>query len=109
MTDRIKRGDLLPRWEAILYDGAPKAGNEITDLANASSIRVLGRKDGVLLVDRSATGTNTSGHVWLDWQTGDTLDVGTIHFEVEVTWPGVKPQTFPPRGFLDTHIYQDNG
>lgn len=105
MTDKIKRGDLLPAWQATLTD----AGSPV-DLSAATSIRVLGHRDGALVISRTIAGPySTVGVVTMPWEAADTAAVGTIQFEVEVTWPGSRPQTFPPDDYLPTRVYQDLG
>ncbi|QNN52490.1 hypothetical protein [Nocardioides mesophilus] len=105
MTDNIKRGDLLPPWQATLTDaGAP------IDLTTASSVKVLFLKPGdSVATSRAATSADAAGVVKMDWLPGDTDVVGDLVAEVEVTWPGSKPQTFPPGDYLVTRIYQDMG
>lgn len=108
MTDKIKRGDLLPVWKATLYDGDPEPGNEV-DLSPATAVVVNAvNQDGTVVINRrEATSTSSSGVVTMNWQPADTADAGTLLFEVEVTWPGGLPQTFPPDGWLVTRVYQD--
>lgn len=114
MTDVMKRGDLAPRWQATLYDGPPEAGNEV-DLSNANDVKVICWFDGEVLFTRALAdgvtrGTGaTQGLVTMPWETGDTDHVGELMFEVEVTWPGPMPQTFPADGYLTTRIVQDLG
>lgn len=104
MTDKIKRGDLLPAWKATLFDGATAV-----DLTAASSIRVLFIRPGGS--PRTITGvTGTAlGVVTVPWDPTDTATTGDLLAEVEVTWPGSKPQTFPPDDYIVTRIYQDLG
>jgi hypothetical protein len=104
MTDKIKRGDLLPTWSATLLDGVTPI-----DLTTATTVRVLGVMNGTLLIDREATSTNSVGRVTMDWIAGDTDLAGTIYFEVEVTWTGGGIQTFPAQGQIPTYVYADNG
>lgn len=109
MTDKIKRGDLLPQWRATLFDGDPKPGNEV-DLSPATAVVIIGVLDGVRIIDRRAATTfNASGEVTMDWQAADTDTPGVIAFEVEVMWPGGKPQTFPVDDYLFTTVYEDLG
>lgn len=104
MTDRIKRGDLLPVWSATLYDG-----EDTVDLSTATSARVIGVLAGEKIIDREATSKNNVGRVTMDWEAGDTDVAGTIYFEVEVMWPSSRPQTFPVDGTLPTYVEADNG
>ena len=104
MTDRIKRGDLLPVWSATLYDGTTPV-----NLATATSVRVIGVFAGEKIIDREATSKNSVGVVTMDWEAGDTDTAGTIYFEVEVLWPGSLPQTFPAYGTQPTYVEADHG
>lgn len=105
MTDKIKRGDLMPSWSATLYDD-----NVPVDLTSATGVRVLATgEDGTLVIDRQASSKNSVGVVTMDWEPGDTDIARTLLFEVEVTWTGARPQTFPVQGKLPTYIYADNG
>lgn len=109
MTDKIKKGDLLPQWRVTLYDGEPVAGNEV-DLSTANGVVIIGVMDGTKIIDRRAASSfNGSGVVTMDWQAADTDTAGIIAFEVEVMWPGAKPQTFPVDDYLITTVYEDLG
>lgn len=103
MTDKIKRGDLLPAWTATLTDGTVPV-----DLTAATSILVKGYKPDGTTISRTVTG-DANGVVTMAWQATDTEAVGDFLAEIEVTWPGSKPQTFPADGYLVTRIYQDIG
>lgn len=103
MTDKIKQGDLRPRWEATLYDG-----DVALDLSTASTVKVIFQKPDGNVVTRTVTG-GSDGVVAMDWQPGDTDQLGKMLFEVEVTWPVAKPQTFPVDDYLATTVYQDLG
>lgn len=89
------RGDLKPDLEITLTDDRTPV-----NLTTAASIRVIGTRNGTVAFDRAATG-NTAGVIVMPWQTGDTSTVGRISVEVEVTWPGAKPQTFRPTSVVD--------
>lgn len=109
MTDKIKRGDLLPTWRVTLYDGEAVAGNEV-DLSTATGVVIIGKMDDTVIIDRrAATSANATGEVTMEWQAADTDTAGAILFEVEVTWPGGKPQTFPVDDYLVTTVYEDLG
>jgi hypothetical protein len=45
----------------------------------------------------------------MDWQAPDTAVPGDLYVEVEVTWPGSKPQTFPPDDYEVVEVMQDLG
>lgn len=100
--DRIKQGDLAPSWSAHLYDAAGPV-----PLTSAVEIRVKGTFDGVQIIDRVVAGDD-DGLVQMEWAPGDTDTPGVIRFEVQVTWPGNRPQTFPARGTVDTVVYPDS-
>ena len=110
MTDKIKRGDLLPQWRATLYDGEAVAGNEV-DLSPATAVVLIAKNEAgtVVINRRAATSYNASGVVTMDWQVADTATAGVLAFEVEVMWPGSKPQTFPVDDYLLTTVYEDLG
>ncbi len=107
---RIKRGDLLPALTATLTDTPTGGVTTPVNLTTATSIRVIGRRAGAVtnLFDRAATGTS-GGVVTMQWQAADTAVAGRIWVELEVTWPGAKPQTFPVRGQLPVDVYDDFG
>lgn len=88
---KIYRGDLKPDLRITCLDGdAP------VDLTVATSVKVIGVRDGVVLFNRAATTATAAGVVTMLWQTADTAVTGVIEVEVEVTWSGAKPQTFRP-------------
>ncbi|MGI8682027.1 MAG: hypothetical protein ACR2JO_07845 [Mycobacteriales bacterium] len=92
---RMFRGDLLPDLQITCTDNdAP------VDLTTATGIRVIGVTAGKVLFDRAVTGT-ASGLVTMVWETADTAAPGRVAVEVEVTWPGVRPQTFRPAQVVD--------
>ena len=92
-TLTMKQNDLAPSLRAQLLDG-----ETAVDLTTASSARIIVTTidKATELLDRAATiEAGTNGWVTMDWQTGDTATVGRYLLEIEVTWPGTKPQTFP--------------
>lgn len=99
---RIKRGDTLP---SLVIDLSGDAGP--VDLTAATQIKVLGVRDGSVAVNRSADG-DAAGAVTMDWTT-ETAAAGLIGFEVEVTWPGGKKQTFPADGLVYAEVTPDLG
>lgn len=104
----VKRGDLEPSVSAVLDD----AGT-LVDLTAATSVRfVMTSSTGVVKVNRAMTKGNQTtdpGLVTMAWQTADTDTAGTYRGEVEVTWPGSRPQTFPGDGYLNILILPDLG
>lgn len=99
---RIKRGDTLP---SLVIDLSGDAGP--VDLTAATQVKVLGVRDGQVAVDRPAEG-DAAGAVTMDWAT-ETATAGVIGFEVEVTWPGGKKQTFPADGLVYAEVTPDLG
>lgn len=122
----IKQNDLAPSYAVVLTDATG-----FVDLELASSIKFLMR--GSEKEDPAApdvTGAMTKAkvkiknplkpseeiEVWVatyDWEVGDTdQDPGLFDVEVEVTWPGSKPETFPAdeeEPYLLVHILEDLG
>lgn len=99
----MKQHDLLPAVTITLTDGATPV-----DLTGAASIKVIAARYGVPAFTRAVTGSDV-GVIVMPWQVGDTAVAGSIDLEVEVTWPGAKPQTFPARGYLRVEILPDLG
>lgn len=88
---RIYRGDLMPSLVITCLDG-----DDPVDLTIATSVFVIGVRDGVVLFNRAATSATALGVVTMDWVANDTAVTGVIEVEVEVTWPGARAQTFRP-------------
>lgn len=86
------RGDLKPDLSITLTDaGLPQP------LTDALSAKVTAVQGGSTLFSRPATISDTDmGLVVMEWLPGDTDQVGVVKVEVEVMWPGNKPQTFRP-------------
>lgn len=85
-------GDLEPDLEVEL-----SSTDDDVDVSTATSVRILGKRRGELIFDRPPSDTEVvdgKSVVTMVWQAGDTDEVGQIQIEVEVTWPGVRPQTF---------------
>jgi hypothetical protein len=92
-------GDLEPDLEVEL-----SSPDEIVNVSTATSVRILGKRRGDVIFDRAPTDTDIVGDksvVKMEWQTGDTDEQGRIQIEVEVTWPGARPQTFRADGGVD--------
>jgi len=89
---------ILRNLEMYRHDLKPDLVLDIEDngvpvnFTSAVSVRAIGKKNGLVVVDRPAVGD--LGTVTMEWQTGDTATPGTLTFEVEAIWPGAKPQTF---------------
>lgn len=103
-----KRGDLAPPFIVDLT-----SNDEPVDLSTATAIKVIGWRDNVLLFSRSVsvpTGAEaTAGTVTMAWQPTDVDTWADLYVEVEVMWPGSKPQTFPDDGYFVIHVHQDLG
>lgn len=99
MTQRFT-GDLEP--PLIIELSAPDAA---VDISTATAVRVIGRDDTRnIIFDRAPTDTEVTGDisvVTMNLQSGDTDERGAIQVEVEVMWPGNRPQTFRPFDVLD--------
>lgn len=96
---KMGTGDLKPDLEVTL-----SSPDEVVDTSTAASIRIIGKQDGEILFDRAPTSdtqVDDTSVVTMEWQAGDTDEPGRITIEVEVTWPGTKPQTFRASGGVD--------
>jgi len=105
----IKKNDLEPSLRVQLLDGT----SPITTLDDADSMRILirNRKLG-LKVDQPVTPVSPQtgdniGWVEYAWVLGDTDTAGEFNAEVEVTWPGARPQTFPADGYFTVIVTKD--
>lgn len=102
---RMYTGDLKPDYVVELSDVDPDGAVTDVDLSAALSVRVIGvltipNIDPALttvapLFDRVASSA-TGNVVTMFWEVADTAVAGLISTEVEVMWPGSKPQTFRP-------------
>lgn len=103
---RMFQNDLKPDYSVVLTDVQTDSEGRVlstvvVDLSTAVAVRVIGvitPTNGVATpkFDRDATTTNSQGVVTMQWVHGDTDTLGLISTEVEVMWPGNKPQTFRP-------------
>lgn len=87
----MRRGDLKPDLVIFLDDDSGPI-----PVSTAVSASVVAWRDGVLLFKRNAV-IAQNGQVTYEWQVGDTATPGTLTVEVEIIWPGNKPQTIRPR------------
>lgn len=96
MTDdlEMRRGDLKPDLIVDLTDN-----DEPMDLSAATAVSIIAVRNGTQLFKREATSYST-GMATLEWEVGDTASPGTLTVEVEVIWPGPKPQTIRPNGVV---------
>lgn len=107
MTYRIKQHDLEP---PLVIDVSGSTG----DLNGVQSWKVIGKRGSTVVFTDTApdvvVGTPaTSAVVTHEWDTGETDEPGVISIEVEATWPGGRPQTFPPSGYGVVRIEPDLG
>ena len=99
MSLTMYTGDLEPDLEVTLAS----SGGAV-DITTAVSVRVIGRRGEDIIFDRAPSSTAVVGQtsvVTMSWVDGDTDDIGRIQIEVEVTWPGTRPQTFRADGGVD--------
>jgi|SRR5690349_7148688 len=99
----IKQHDTAPPLQVECTD----AGTPV-DLTGASSVKVVGSRDGQAVFSEVTTG-DAQGVVTRPWADGDTDTTGILLVEVEVTWPGGGVETFPPNGYLTVLITPDLG
>lgn len=105
MTLTMYTGDLEPDLEVTLSSSAGAV-----DVTTAVSVRVIGRRGGTIIFDRNPNDDDVTvavagdnSVVTMSWEAGDTDAIGRIQVEVEVTWPGTRPQTFRAEGGVDVH------
>lgn len=106
----MKQHDTAPALDIVCFD-PPSVEHPLgllADLTAATSIRILCKQDGALLIDRTVTGTD-EGVVVLVWEDGDTDVVADIIGEVEVTWGNGTIQTFPVGGYFTVKVKPDLG
>jgi hypothetical protein len=101
MTDQLiigmKRNDLLPVFRVRLTDANNPGG---VDLSAATEVRLLmanlaGLKVNHVMVVEDQTQPATLGVVHYEWTGTDTDTSGDFNAEIQVTWPGALPQTWP--------------
>lgn len=84
---KMFRGDLEPALRVRLTEN-----NLPIPLESAALVRVIGRQNRTVVFSREATAAE-DGVVTMAWRPGDTDRVGPMDIEVEVVWPGTRPQT----------------
>lgn len=102
----MTRGDTQPDLAVTISD--TRASADFSVLV-ASDCRIQVERDGILIVDSPATAItiaadNKSAIVSRPWGVGETDIAGRLWVQVEVNWPGAKPQTFPDDGPLRLDI-----
>ncbi|HEY9415894.1 MAG TPA: hypothetical protein VIQ30_14115 [Pseudonocardia sp.] len=106
-TFRIKQHDLEP---PVVIDVSGSAG----DLTTVMSWKVIGKRGTtVVFTDASpvvvVNDPPTSAAITHNWVAGETDTAGVISIEVEATWPGDRPQTFPSSGYSVVRVEPDLG
>jgi hypothetical protein len=115
LSTTVKQHDLYPPLEVYCTNGVDSDTGEPVpvDLTTATAVKVIAWRSNVLLFNRSVgvpTGPDAlAGKVTMAWQAADVDTWADLYVEVEVTWPGAKPQTFPPEGWLVVHVVPDLG
>lgn len=100
-TFDIKQHDLEPPLVVTILDSGLAV-----DLTTVVSARLMMRNLAAgLKVNRAMTildqtDPDNLGKVKLDWQGLDTDTVGDFNAEIEIMWPGNRPQTFPAQKAL---------
>lgn len=100
MSTTISTGDRLPVLHITLSADDPVIATDFV------LIRILGRVDRTLLIDRApdtVTQNGDSVDLTMTWTALDTADPAVIDIQVEVTWPGNLKQTF--RTDPDDNVY----
>lgn len=88
---RMKRGDLAPELRVQVTSDDLTLTPEALTGAN-----IMGRLDGTVIFNRpAATITAVPGgvEVTMAFEAADTDEAGPVDIEVELIWPGNKPQT----------------
>lgn len=106
MTYRIKQHDLEP---PLVIDVSGSAG----DLNGVESWKVIGKRGSTEVFSDDApekvVNSPTSATITHNWVDGETDTTGVINIEVEATWPGGRPQTFPPDSYNIVNVMPDLG
>ncbi len=105
----MKQNDLLPSFEVQLLDGTTPV--DLTSVVEVLFImrnrKGLKAKGTMVVADQ--TNLDTVGICRYDWVLGDTDLAGSYTAEVQVTWPGPRPQTFPADQYITVDIQRDLG
>lgn len=114
-TVYMKRGDLMPDLVLALWNGEDESTRTAVEgLTGASSIVFIMRNRAGVKIDRQAMTLDApvdgvQNRVRMPWPAGSTDTAGDYDGEVEVVWPGEKPQTFPVRRKIKVKIEGDLG
>lgn len=104
----IKQHDLLPKLSLTLVEGV-----DPVDLSLATSARLLvrslatGLKVNAVMTVLDQNVPANKGKVEYTWTGTDTDTVGKYKAEVEILWPGNKPQTFPANKYFVVDVQND--
>ena len=104
---KIKQHDLEP---PLTIECSGSTG----DVNAVASWKVIGKRpDGTIVFTDSAPTvvvvSTTAANVTHNWAAPQTDVAGKIRCEAQATWPGTRPQTFPPEGFVIVRIEPDLG
>jgi hypothetical protein len=107
----MKQHDLEPAFAATLYNGTDELTRVPVDLTTATAVVFILKRKGTIIINRRAMTvvSPTAGTVSMPWVSGDTANTGAHQAEIEVTWPGTRPQTFPANGTITIFIEPDLG
>jgi hypothetical protein len=98
--DRYKQGDTAPPFTAVLLDGDARF-----DATGASSVTFKAWRNGVAITPQAADHVGADGVCTCTALTAlVTAAPGKVLSQVVVQTAN-GPQTFPPKGFLETHVY----
>ncbi len=105
LIHRMKQHDLEPPLRLVVLDGTAPV-----DLTNAVDVvLIVGGIIDRAPMEADPDQTTNRGHVKYDWQSGDTDTIGEFNFEIEVMWPGDRPQTFPVKSYAVLVVEDDLG
>lgn len=90
LTPEMNQGDLLPPLAIALSSELGPV-----DVSDASRVRVLGWRSGVLVIDRDTSGDD-DGLVVMPWESSDVDTPAPIGFQVEASWEGAPLTEDPP-------------
>lgn len=114
----IKRNDLL---EPIEMRAVDEDGNAVDlNAEDVVSMKFIMTRDGAaaptisngeitIVQEGTGGGATNLGVCQYEWQSGDTDKDGRYWAEVEITFTGSKPKTFPTKGYIPIVIEPDLG
>lgn len=105
MALKMKKGDLLPNLR--FYDIRNENG-ALVDVSTATSVHVIAHRGRTFLFDRDCSdAATTSGEVTMEWQAGDTDEVGRIKLELVIEVSLGHEITIPNEGYFEVIITED--